>query len=123
MFPNTYKWKCVMDFIVFILFTKHSERSSYCLGASDHLFEFGMTFHGVSTAPVMAAEDARTPLHKGSCCPSGTAWEWECEKLAMGVHTVKGEWLSTPTTEAGTSYSPVPAPTSQDSAVTVVRLT
>lgn len=107
MFLNTYKGKCVMDFIVFILFTKHSERSSYCLDASDHFFEFGMTFHGVSITPVMAAEDARTPLHKGLCCLSGPAWEWECEKLAIGVHTVKREWLSTPTTEAGTSYSSV----------------
>lgn len=90
---------------------------------SDNFFEFGMTFHGVSTAPVMAAEDARTPLHKGSRCPSGPAWEWECEKSAMGMHTVKGEELSTPTSEAGASYSPVPATTSQNSAVTVVRLT
>lgn len=95
-----------MDVIDFILFTEHSERSSYCLGASDHFFEFCMTFPGVSTAPVMTAQNARTPLHTGSCCPSGPACEWEYEILAMGVHTVKGEWLSTPTPEAGTSTAP-----------------
>lgn len=69
MFLNTFKWKCVMDVIIFILFTKHLERSSYCLGASDHFFESCMTFPGVSTAPVMAAQNEGCPSTQDRAAP------------------------------------------------------
>lgn len=100
---------------VFTLCTKCSARSVLLLGYySVHCFEFRVIFRGASTAPVMAAQDAGSALHKGLWCPSGPVWEWDCEKLAMRVHTVKvrGEGGCPLTTgRQDLSCSPVPATT------------